>query len=86
MQPVLAGDQVRYDGEPVAAIAAETPGAALEAAGLVEVDYEDAEGVFDIDAALADECAVPCIPVATATSRGARRSAMSTRPWPAPIT
>ncbi len=54
IQPVLAGEEIRYDGEPVAAIAAETPGAALEAAGLVEVSYEDAEGVFDIDAALAD--------------------------------
>ena len=54
VQPVLAADQIRYDGEPVAAIAAETPAAALEAAALVEVSYADAEGVFDIDAALAE--------------------------------
>jgi CO/xanthine dehydrogenase Mo-binding subunit len=54
VQPVLAADQIRYDGEPVAAIAAETPAAAFEAAALVEVDYEDTEGVFDIDAALAE--------------------------------
>jgi nicotinate dehydrogenase large molybdopterin subunit len=54
VQPVLAGDRIRYDGEPVACIAAETPGAAVDAAGLVEVEYEDDEGVFTIDEALAD--------------------------------
>jgi nicotinate dehydrogenase large molybdopterin subunit len=54
VQPVLAGERIRYDGEPVAVIAAETPRAAVEAAGLVDVEYEDAEGVFDIDAALAE--------------------------------
>jgi CO/xanthine dehydrogenase Mo-binding subunit len=54
VQPVLAGDRIRYDGEPVACIAAETPGAAVEAAGLVDVEYEDDEGVFTIDEALAD--------------------------------
>jgi CO/xanthine dehydrogenase Mo-binding subunit len=52
VQPVLAGDRVRYDGEPVAAIAAETPGAAAEAAALVEVEYEDEPGVFDPEEAL----------------------------------
>ena len=54
VQPVLAGDRIRYDGEPVACIAAETPVAAVEAAGLVDVEYEDDEGVFTIDEALAD--------------------------------
>ena len=55
VQPVLAADRVRYDGEPVAIIAAETPAAAAEAAGLVEVDYVDAPGVFDTEAALAPD-------------------------------
>jgi xanthine dehydrogenase molybdenum-binding subunit len=54
VQPVLAADRIRYDGEPVACIAAETPGAAVQAAGLVEVEYEDDDGVFTIDEALAD--------------------------------
>jgi nicotinate dehydrogenase large molybdopterin subunit len=54
VQPVLASDRIRYDGEPVACIAAESPGAALEAAALVEVEYEAAEGAFTIDEALAD--------------------------------
>jgi CO/xanthine dehydrogenase Mo-binding subunit len=52
VQPVLAVDRVRYDGEPVAIVAAETPEAALDAAALVEVDYEDAPGVFDPEEAL----------------------------------
>jgi CO/xanthine dehydrogenase Mo-binding subunit len=52
VQPVLAHDRVRYDGEPVAIVAAETPQAAEEAAGLVEVDFEDAPGVFDPESAL----------------------------------
>ena len=54
VQPVLAGERIRFDGEPVACIAAETPVAAVEAAGLVDVEYEDDEGVFTIDEALAD--------------------------------
>ncbi len=51
-QPVLAGDRVRYDGEPVALVAAETPGAAVSAAELVEVEYEEEQGVFDPEEAL----------------------------------
>lgn len=55
VQPVLAADRVRYDGEPVAVIAAETLGAAVEAAGLVDVEYEDLPGVFDPERALRDD-------------------------------
>src|SRR6202012_2774101 len=54
VQPVLAGQRVRYGGEPVACIAAESMVAAVQAAGLVDVEYEDDEGVFTIDEALAD--------------------------------
>src|SRR5215472_5767203 len=36
-QPVLAVDRVRFHGEPVAAIAAESPEVAAEAADLVEI-------------------------------------------------
>ena len=41
-QPVLAADRVRFQGEPVVAIAAETPEIAAAAAELVVIDYEDA--------------------------------------------
>jgi CO/xanthine dehydrogenase Mo-binding subunit len=52
--PVLAGDRVRYTGEPVALIAATSQQIADEAAELVEVDYEELPGVFDVEAALDD--------------------------------
>jgi nicotinate dehydrogenase large molybdopterin subunit len=50
--PVLAGDLVRYLGEPVALVAAATPQAAEEAAELVEVEYEDLPAVFDAERAM----------------------------------
>ena len=40
-QPVLAIDRVRYQGEPVALVAADHPETARRAAGAVEVDYEE---------------------------------------------
>lgn len=46
-QPVLAAERVRYHGEPVVAIAAETPELAARAAELVTVEYEELPGVFD---------------------------------------
>ncbi|HTE83617.1 MAG TPA: xanthine dehydrogenase family protein molybdopterin-binding subunit [Dehalococcoidia bacterium] len=45
--PVLCWDRVRYIGDRVAAVAAETPEAAEEALGLIEVDYVDLPAVFD---------------------------------------
>jgi CO/xanthine dehydrogenase Mo-binding subunit len=47
-QTVFATDRVRYVGDPVAAVAAESPEAALEAARLVEVDYEPLEPLYDV--------------------------------------
>src|SRR5713226_8549439 len=46
-QPVLAADRVRFQGEPVVAIAAETPEIAARAAELVDVEYEELPDVFD---------------------------------------
>jgi len=39
-QPVLCGNKVRYMGDPVAAVAAETPMIAKKALDLIKVDYE----------------------------------------------
>ena len=50
-QTVFATDRVRYVGDPVAAVAAETPGAAAEAVSLVRVEYEPLEPIFDVTAA-----------------------------------
>ncbi|MER7081477.1 molybdopterin cofactor-binding domain-containing protein, partial [Saccharopolyspora kobensis] len=51
-QPVLAVDEVRYQGEPVALVAADDPHTAKRAAALVQVDYELLEPVTDAERAL----------------------------------
>lgn len=50
---VLALDTVRYVGEPVAAVVAETKAAAQAARDAIEVDYEDLPAVVDAQAAVA---------------------------------
>jgi aerobic carbon-monoxide dehydrogenase large subunit len=45
--PVLAGDDVRYAGQPVAAVLAETRALAEDAAELIGVDYEPLEPVLE---------------------------------------
>jgi len=45
--PVLCWDRVRYVGDRVAAVAAETADAAEEALRLIEVEYEELPAVFD---------------------------------------
>jgi CO/xanthine dehydrogenase Mo-binding subunit len=47
-QTVIAVDRARYAGDPVAAVAAESPRAAEEAAALVSVDYEELPAVLDV--------------------------------------
>jgi CO/xanthine dehydrogenase Mo-binding subunit len=51
-RPVLAYDYVRFVGDRVAAVAAETKAAAEEAARLIAIDYEELPGVYDTAAAL----------------------------------
>ena len=51
-QPVLAIDVVRYQGEPVALVAADHPEVARQAAKKIVVDYEVLEPVVDAEAAL----------------------------------
>ncbi len=53
-QPYLAIDRVRFEGEAVAAVAADTPSLARQALELIEVDYEPLPGVFSVDDSLAD--------------------------------
>src|SRR5579884_1670789 len=45
--PVLCTDRVRFVGDPVAAVAAESPELAQEALDLIEVEYEELPAVFD---------------------------------------
>lgn len=51
LQPPLASDVVRYVGEPVAMLLAETRRAAEDAADLVEVEYEPLSALVDAHAA-----------------------------------
>jgi CO/xanthine dehydrogenase Mo-binding subunit len=46
--PVLCWDKVRYIGDKVAAVAAESRDAAEEAVNLIEVEYEELPAVFDV--------------------------------------
>lgn len=49
---VLAEDKVRYIGEPIAAIVAETEESAMEAVSRVRLDLEELPAVFDVEDAL----------------------------------
>ena len=51
-RPALAGDKVMHGGEPVAMVVAETAAAALDAADLVQVDYEELPAVVDLETAM----------------------------------
>lgn len=72
--PVLAVDRVRFIGERVAAVAAETRGAAEQAVRLIEVEYEDLPAVYDPREALtADAPVLHPHPEQYAVMRGSRR-------------
>src|SRR5579864_8566477 len=56
--PVLAIDRIRFYGEPVAAVAAETPEIAERALSLIELEYEELSGVFDAELAMSETAPV----------------------------
>lgn len=51
-RPLIASDRVRFVGEPIAVVAADTIDIAEEATRLIEVDYEDLPAVFDPEEAM----------------------------------
>ncbi len=51
-QPVLASDEVRYQGEPIAIVAADHPEAAKRAADAIQVSYEPLPPVCDPEVAI----------------------------------
>ena len=53
-RPALATDRVRFVGDPVALVVAESRAQAADAAELVDVDYDDLPVVVDVEAAVAD--------------------------------
>ena len=52
VRPMLATDRVRFVGEPVAVVVADTPAAAIDAAEMVVVDYEPLPAIVDPEAAI----------------------------------
>lgn len=52
--PILAVDRVRFAGEPIAAVAAESLDVAEQALGLIEVEYDDLPAVFDAREAMSE--------------------------------
>src|SRR5438105_4643081 len=53
-RPIVAIDKVRFHGEPVAAVAAETLAVATAAVDAIEVEYEELPVVATVDQAVAD--------------------------------
>ncbi len=47
-EPLLAADDVRYKGQPIAVVAAEDEQAALEAVEAIEIEYEELEPLLDV--------------------------------------
>jgi CO/xanthine dehydrogenase Mo-binding subunit len=56
--PVLSIDRVRFIGEYVVGVAAETPEIAEAAAATVDITYEELPGLFDTEAALAPDAPI----------------------------
>ena len=79
----LAFDKVRFVGDPVALVVAETRAQAVDAAELVDVDYDALPAVIDMEAALAD--GAPLQFEGLGSNIAARRRAKDdTDPWRAP--
>src|SRR5690242_2075075 len=76
--PVLAQGKVRYVGDPVALVVAETPNQAKDAAELIDVDYEPLPAVVNVVDALASG-ARSCTTRRPATAATPGRSAIAPR-------
>jgi CO/xanthine dehydrogenase Mo-binding subunit len=57
-RPIVAIDKVRFHGEPVAAVAAETPAAAAAAIDVISVEYEELPVAGTLDRALAEDAPI----------------------------
>jgi len=79
-RPVVAIDRVRFVGECVALVIAETQAMAHDTIGLIEVDYETFPAVVDEEAAIRDGATLPPGWLA----RGARDGFSAPRPVAAP--
>ena len=73
-EPLLPADVVEYEGQPVAAIAADTLDQARAAAKLVEVEYEPLPAVLTVEDAIAREQYVVAAADASRAATPRRRS------------
>ncbi|MGH2406522.1 MAG: xanthine dehydrogenase family protein molybdopterin-binding subunit, partial [Candidatus Limnocylindrales bacterium] len=71
--PVLAWDTVRFIGDRVAAVAAESPEQAAAAAAAIEVDYEELQPILSIEDAMRADAPVLHPDAATYAYLGGRR-------------
>ncbi|MCL2612125.1 MAG: xanthine dehydrogenase family protein molybdopterin-binding subunit [Nocardioidaceae bacterium] len=79
---VLSAARVRYVGDPVALVVAETLRAAVDAAELVDVDYEPLEAVADVEAALSPGAPLQFEELGSNVA-GSRKDDDQSEPWPA---
>ncbi len=71
-RPPLAVDKVRFVGEPVAVVVAQTRAQAVDAAELVEVDYEPLRAAVDPEAALSADAPLQFEALGTNLAAGVR--------------
>ena len=86
LQPVIAQDKVRYVGEPMAVVVAETQAQAEDALEAIAVDIERLPALPDRHVAASDRSLLFEAPAATAPCATRRRSATPTRRSPRPNT
>jgi aerobic carbon-monoxide dehydrogenase large subunit len=72
LRPPLATDRVRFVGEAVAVVVAETKAAAVDAVELVEVDYDPLPAVVDMEAALEPDAELQFPELGTNLAKGER--------------
>jgi carbon-monoxide dehydrogenase large subunit len=84
VQPPLALDKVRYVGQPVALIVADSRARAVDAAELVEIDYDPLPAVVDMEDALAEGAPLQFEELGTNVAASRKDDAMDTQdePWP----
>jgi len=84
-EPLLAEGEVRYRGQPIAAVAADSEQIALAAVDAIEVDYEEREALFDVPRRStrkrrASTRGAPSTATTARTTTGASAKATSTAP------
>jgi aerobic carbon-monoxide dehydrogenase large subunit len=82
VRPPLAVDRVRYVGEPVALVVASTRAEAVDAAELVEIDYDPLPAVVDMEESLAADAPLQ-FPELGSNVAASRKDDDQGEPWPA---